>query len=1234
MFPNGFLDQNGIYYVNSYDPYSLMVYNAPTYYDTCTRPKKYNSESLVETASTTNEETPQDGVNHNSEAQGDEVQNTALPPANGHPHHPPHMPLPTEYGQVYNVVYPGFFYNGLCPQQDLVNGQNHHSEPKRIKRRRRRKLSSSKPDGLQQNGTTSEYTEDDDTSTDEDDEATQNTPPIEDNAPAVSTLPNNQTNETSEAQTNPENGACDEPTASDRANASCDTENLQNGTSERHSDCNEPDETETAVNSLNLSDTNTSEKKYDLKPDAQEFVPRALRPENLQYIKIPPSFVPVLSPLSAQNYAHGYLPPGIPVNFIPPSHPVYPGYLPGYPNFNPEQIQSPLNVIPQEEEPHPNQPAELAPPAHEIKNKSDIDIRTVVSKLEEVANEPPKAEGSFERRNKYPQHVSPSKKPIRNRNYEERPKFFPKNNRQNGYYQKRPYNKYQNNVHNETQQNHKEIVNEIQNYQKIDEIVPNGVQIHVREIGETQLEASGEKVPEVNTNSQMVQQNQISNGENQVLDDKEVLPNVPNPKAQNEGVKERPHPSPKFNRFRENNEDRNGTGEFRKRWPRKDDRNVQRVDQSVQHPEERANHAYKTNDSPNHKTPRRFGPTSPTKRQINNNYPQENVKKYSETVKRSPQTIKQPISNVAKVVQEIKPVIPEVSNTLTNTQWISVSSKKKRRNKNVEEFEDNAEVIEESPAIKVEEFEQNAYLQNIVDSCPPDVQERQPVLEEPQVEVKVEEVIEIPEKVQSPKKILEVRDLEKELLNSVGIEVKEETPVSPIEESVGQVKSKSKKKSKKTNQKTSVKRVIITDIDLSESIPEDKMEEIIEETQPTPAPIEVETVIEDVIEEQVELVEETPVRDHTENPEKKSKKKKKKQSKGIETTPNSTLSEDTYDLLLENTFSNNSEDKTNMEISQELDLIIQRGMYSSLEEKIKSLNIIPIKQEFFRSMVRSRESSMEKSPEFTKLLANSMPKFKYCMASVEDEAVKYPINNLDQPSTSKNGLFVENLEVNELLKDIYGENGTPEAEIVEILKKVSPPREIKLEINKNSEEIKLYKSRESSVTADETDKEKLYPITQAVKNWMSKTRENTPEVEILKSPSVIFREFREKSSEAENGKRNSVISESDEEITVYSASRNDSDSVDLLDCWENDISIHSGRKSSTEEGCDKESKMNGDNKDGDVIEVYESKYGRNEDFLELQKEIEEKKRLENDARSRNFPKHGALPYRAICCNVM
>lgn len=112
---------------------------------------------------------------------------------------------------------------------------------------------------------------------------------------------------------------------------------------------------------------------------------------------------------------------------------------------------------------------------------------------------------------------------------------------------------------------------------------------------------------------------------------------------------------------------------------------------------------------------------------------------------------------------------------------------------------------------------------------------------------------------------------------------------------------------------------------------------------------------------------------------------------------------------------------------------------------------------------------------------------------------------------------------------------------------------------------------------------------------MTKTRENTPDVEILKSPNTIYKEFYDSDSKSE------------EDVTVWSVSSK-SNLNEAPDCDNTKLSGHI-------EDCE------------EAVEVYESNYGKNEDFLKIKDEV--------DAHRKNrFSRHGDLPYRAICCNLM
>jgi hypothetical protein len=440
-----------------------------------------------------------------------------------------------------------------------------------------------------------------------------------------------------------------------------------------------------------------------------------------------------------------------------------------------------------------------------------------------------------------------------------------------------------------------------------------------------------------------------------------------------------------------------------------------------------------------------------------------------------------------------------------------------------------------------------------VEEVPP-VEEVLSMKEESEVEevsqVPIEEEALLLEEASPVKEICSVKEIVpvvSQLLEAVEI-VPTPTPTETRSEESKEEKKVTKKKSKKNHAKTPVpppiiKRVMIKDIDLSLEQVEVKVKEC--------RRVEVVNQHEEVVEEPVSIEEESVksvTEQKKESPEKKPKKKKKKVSKvavlSSQSSSNTTLNvpDDSYDFLLDESL-----DKTNVEVipvarpprsfnlelvlfvfkvSQELDKMIQRGMYSSLEEKIKSMNI-ESNDNFFKSIIHnistSRESSVEKNnyknPDLSKILNNSS------LLKTKPNLDRKPGDFLGEPTP----------------KTVGGEN-----------------------------------------SSEPQNDDSLYPITKAVKEWMTKTRETTPDVEILKSPSMIFREF------GEDG----------DEVTIYS-------------CWEEKVRKTS--TSSVEEG-------------EDVLEVYESKYGSNEDYSKIQAEVEERKG--------NYPKHGNLPYRAICCSIM
>ncbi|XP_063930201.1 titin-like isoform X2 [Zophobas morio] len=878
VFPNGFVDQNGIYYVNSFEPYPVMVYNPPTYYPEYTnvKTKRCSTGSLTESTSPNNEETSQDL------SQSETPSNVS------------------ELNQVYNVIYPGYYY-GACQAQDAVC----EPEPRRVKKRRRRKLSRSK-----QEGTTSE-------SSDEifsDAEETKTETPAKTIDQNKDVQKENELKEENVKEEEPKEENVKEetkPVTEVEATASPEETQDENAQKEEESKDGKPT-------------------KYDLKPDAEEFVPRAYRqpetipiePANVQFIKIPSNFVPVpiLNPMGEFN---AFIPPGIPINFIPQN----------YVNFVP--YKQPVHVTDEKEEEKKEETKETV----EVP-KNQIDIAKIVSKLEEAAKEQDEKKEETQK--------SGGKK------------------------------------------RHK--------YQKVE------------------LRSREEKVWNKVTSSPKKEEAKVVRNYSDTLKKSVVQP------------------------------------------CERHERNMEKA---------------------------KAGRVREAK---------ENVVKSHQRMERTP---------------------PKSTN-----EWISVS-RKKRKNKNVEEIEDVEEKTEQEVEENLERIEETPQVPQ--EPTPPPLPPPKETIQEPTTPP--------PPSPPSPPP------------PSPTLPIVQEPPVIEIKPEETKEEKKPKKKSRKNHTKSTppaiTKRVIITDVDLSvpevkkevEEEKEVKIEEeikpieevkVVEETKPEEekAPEKVEVAEEDT--EKVEIVEE----EKKESTEKKSKKKKKKVGTkstilSRQSSSNNALnvSDDSYDFLLDESL-----EKTNLEVSQELDKMIQRGMYSSLEEKIKSMNI-ESNDNFFKTIISnisSRESSVEKNHPYIKT-----PDFGRLMTTA-------PIKPQQTPDPKPG--------------DFLGESTTPD-------------------------------SCGGGDAAEAAAPSDPYPITRAVKEWMTKTRETTPDVEILKSPSAIFKEF----------------GVDDDEVTVYT-------------CDDRKTSV-----SSVEEA-------------EEVLETYESQYGKNEDFLKIQAEVEE---LKN-----SYPKHGNLPYRAICCSIM
>lgn len=510
-------------------------------------------------------------------------------------------------------------------------------------------------------------------------------------------------------------------------------------------------------------------------------------------------------------------------------------------------------------------------------------------------------------------------------------------------------------------------------------------------------------------------------------------------------------------------------------------------------------------------------------------------------------------------------------------QWISVSNRKRRKNKMVddEEFEEEPEA-QTAPQPPDDAFEPYDISQ-LVDVVVPSLNDIKLVEEgkEEAIEVTIQETVATAEHLQ-------------QLPESVDHKHAYHDPVSGVDD-----KTKS-------------------------ATPELEKEGVAEEIEN--APEEHETVTEDTEEpnkrrksrktatqKKIAIINE-------EEEEKKQKKKRKKQPKKLLSTSSSTTTlsqfDDSYEFLLENSKIEDFEEKTNIEISQELDKIIQRGMYNSLEEKIRSMNINPeLDEKFFNSI--ELNSLGQQKPATIK--ATGFGEHLH----VTSQLVKRP-DEQPQPSTSKAGIFLENPVVNALIRTTTA---------------TEPTRSITASKNRGLKSKSKHKSLPIEMVTNEH--KPSYPITQAVKDWMVKTKESTPDIKLLKSPNTILKEFCETEPEQAEAVPKNVQSNplppppeteggtrvaNDNEVTFSSFEE------DLLDCWENEVT-----PPLTNSADALTITTNGFVEEGeDVVEVYESRYGKNEDYLRLKAEVEEATKKN----SANFPKHGNLPYRAICCSIM
>ncbi|XP_018332461.1 uncharacterized protein LOC108741971 [Agrilus planipennis] len=1419
VFPNVFVDQNGIYYLNSLEPFPFVVYNAaPAYYPPecpSSKTKRYSTDSAVESASPNNEEVLTNGGGLDS---------TTL---SGVP------VFQQEFLQSSTSI--NYYSNGASQNDAHTDPRSSSNDVRRLKKKRRKRLSTLQQQS-QEGPASSEHTDNGEsdevlsqsetgsnvgetsyvsslqinTPEKQSESITQDrsVPKTDSTNASLSTHGSESENERDvessghvkqidscdikDDKEDAEESISEEELSNNECKAKEDESHIENHSLAHHSDVvvahKEGEdvivEVESKTDNVNINASTessveeTQKNSYQLKPDAEEFVPRALRhPQHLplnpalQFVNLPPTYMPIpiinpigsLPPTTQQSFSPVFLPPpGIPppLNIVsqpqPPPPPPQPSsssldtkaictYQPSIQNVTTEptskqetstkEVESSITNIKSEslvndvtENVNDKVKESQIPNGSENQQTNKvphqgnrIDIAQIVFKLEEAAKEQnqEKPQQNVQRR----QNKFNNRSPQRTFYGDNRQKVFGNGPRRNNFYNRR------------NEQSHKIHENNMKQ-QKPAENQPA-----------KKSEVKNQKLP--------TSENILRNDVNSIDNVSQVrLKSSPN---RSFSTSSRSAPNP-----------------------------VSIVEKKIQ------------NDQKVHQSPVNC---SKMVQQQSAQSPARNGSKFDKQDRKSdkPQFVQRNHSSPRNSIQHKEIAVQNSPKKLSNSQnqWISVFNRKKRRNKNQEDSENetNQDLIEvesfessfvaqvndvkESPdnvlANEVEVINPSEKLENVQHSLENvSVAQGQPVSEAhpkedttipENVNDKSEEAVLIVESQEVPAtKIVSEEDNQKLEEKNINSEKKAGT---------NKFEKKIQNKSTKKSQKAQSRKIMITDPDTSfilhtnptdvtednECKPlkieapedvhlgeDDKVEEVIENSSKDDLPIAAVVTEEPVKDNIQENVEET-VASHVEavvtdeaagtasdTSDKKSKRKKKRVTLKSNLNKNRSASssssvlnvDDPYNYLLEDIILKDSDNKTNEEISEELDRIIQKGMYTSLEEKLKTINVSDSTEDQFFKMLNC-DSFVQKKPaqsnttsikitDFASILKNSIFGGKQAEQAQKVEA-SFPqitfsnVEDLPQPSTSRSGFFLENPETTELIKNITNNTVDVEPPLFQICmvehhpnvksksdnklkcknkrsKRPSSPLQPNPKIieitndskgttttnskvsRKNGDFFRdsnesgndtLIDEREDKVSPLENGKETLYPITQAVKEWMTKTRETTPDIEILKSPDVILKEFIESDSEIEETETGSArdigaIAEKipngysnhngvgevvkkmtpEEEVTLFTANDDWSlspqtsiEEEDLLECWDNEIP-----KNPSEIDPVLNKKMNGKIENGfgedddDVIEEYESKYGKNEDYLKLKAEVEEqKKRM-------NFAKHGNLPYRAICCNIM
>nr|CAI5823552.1 unnamed protein product [Callosobruchus analis] len=1139
------------YQSTGYEGYPLMLYNPPTYYHECStyKSKRYSTGSLTESMSPTNEEATSQDLS------GGETNNVS-DYSSGHP----------QNGTM--VCQNGYYANGVDHANDVMNGQS----PPRIKKRRRRKTSHTA-----QNST--ECSEDETDSCSEEISTKSETTPLENNC------------ELSDERT----AKCTESHIVDHANG-------------------------VEVSPLQQTDATdeSNPPKFHLKPDAEEFVPRAYRPS-----EIPVQFIKVNS------------------DQFPPPPPNFMGFVPHAPSRQEEASdmteKATMNDLPTEATHCDNVNTAKEETLEAPSSSKTIDIATIVSKLEEAVKEQEQEEQKCST-NHSEISTSPTRKTFRqNQRYKSNTTY------RRSYYnnaQSSPHRQTcpQNNDNNSSSRQEETCSNSRQKILDVTAIIPPAATCsNIAQNQNKKKSSESQQIPETLQNQEKSldnpqnkarlgspqKQTNIQDGETHLrspqmqyvhqngdtkatLDASEFSQRKTCPKSgytqlshrevrsaslqKQQFLQNGSSGSPQKHPFHKS-EDMVQNSQHAARYTKQAEDN-QQIKEVVHHkhklhensdPVERVNNSRQNDaikgvrNSPEKfkKSWRPYQNGTSTKWYSNKNAKQEYSsnnagKNYSETVRHAnqkhitPQIVeKQQKITTSATNSPSKSYTNPTTPTHQSNQWIPVSSRKKRKTKAVEELEDSS--IEVEVEESQNDFESYDITQ-LVDVIPPSKDENVSSPEIPHE--KVEEILNTLAQSQTSltetpalPEIKSVTEIETDIIAQLELSSEstraEEALVTTNE--VEEVAVSKLKQKKRGSQKPLTKRVIITDVDMS-----DKFEEIKTPVKKIVTKIEKPTKKTHVTEAKPETQpepEKTVAADTTAEDEekKKGKKKKRKQQHGSKST--TTAQDESYDFLLDRSLEVVSEDKTNDEISQELDRIIQKGMYSSLEEKVKSLNIADDCGGFFKSVFSTITSSEKNggSELFQKPAKTSMvsPIGSVSAGMSLDDKQTNPMSDLDP--AIQDGFFV-----------------TDEGD---------------------------------------GDAKTLYPITEAVKEWMCRTRETTPDVEILKSPGTIRREFQlDEDSDTITKSLSEELEE--EEITIYSAERS---SEDLLEYWDDELKEESGSDSV---------KVKGDDDIDADVEVYESKYGQNEDFNNIQKEVRER------TLRKGMRRDGDLPHRAVCCSVM